>query len=104
MGNLHIGDKAFFAREFVRNNCQVSDALHDVIPERRHLIGALQVSDATGWYGEDDVVKLQLSPGGGASAQDRPLSKGCHTWEEQDMYSDTVTVYVRHNPPLVLYI
>ncbi len=83
MGNLHICYKAFFAGKFVWYHSQVSDALHDFVPERRQLIRAIQVPNNIWWYSKDDVVKFQLCPGWGGCAQQWPISWCCHTWREQ---------------------
>ena len=83
MWNLHICYKALFAGKFVWYDSQVSYAPHDVIPKCRQLIRAVQVPNWFWWHREDDVVKLQLSPGRRSCAQQRPLGCCCHTWKEQ---------------------
>ena len=76
MGNLHIGDKTFLAQEFVGNSHQVCDSPHDPIPERRHLVRALQVADGVGRHGEDNVLKLQ----GAGDCRSGLVGRRRHTW------------------------
>lgn len=83
MRDLYVSHNAFLARELEWYCGELSNRLHYVIPELCQLINLLKVTDNIWWHRQDDVVKLQLCPGGLSCSQLWPSTRCCHTWKER---------------------